>query len=124
MGGGMRLPSCPRGDFCGPAPLARAQRSGTEEKLGCPSGLDPKTWEGAPGEPSTPPVQGHSHVSLNEGATAAKRAKRDATTCCYEWSTPCPGGRPLVAEGVVRVASLARTGSWIVEPIPEVDLTT
>jgi hypothetical protein len=93
------LPSCPSGNWCGPAADVKAlAQPDSHEVLGCTNGLHasseetqlPKDWPGNKRQIS---------MYLDEGETKKRREAHDDATCCYHWIEPCPGGRALVVEG-------------------------
>jgi len=120
----MYLPRCPTVDWCGSRTLIEAMRPTDITALppaveGCLSmiqrkeKLDPKLLAGQ--EP--PPPDTTDIASIDAEATKAKRAAGDATSCCYEWTIPCPGGRPLLIDGHPWLASLRAGHAWST-PLP------
>jgi len=118
------LPPCDTVAWCGSGPVLEALRAGAEVKVGpdfegCPrlldsrKDVDPKLFVGQE------PLPGKTHKydterygSLDTEATKLKRAMGDATTCCYEWSLDCPGGRPLIIDGRPWLANLRPGHGW------------
>lgn len=98
-----RLPraSCPSGAFC----IAEADAIG--------STMAPNPF-GKCGEDIRDPMNPDSErrsIHFNAEQTKRERTKtKDA--CCYTWFIPCPGGRPLIVDGVARVAEPARSEAW------------
>ncbi len=126
------LPSCPNGKWCGPAadakPLARAEST---EQLGCQTSLWVSNDTKAP-VPKDFPGGGVQSIeaTLDVPATQAKRDAKDTTTCCYDWVSPCPGGRPLLegsravmAEAIVSDASRVWSRGWEIAGGREGDVT-
>lgn len=116
------LPRCPTVDWCGSPPVIEVMgvppdMINTVVVDGCPSlvqrkeGLDPKLLAGQ--EP--PPPDTTDIASYDAEGTKAKRAAGDAKACCYEWTIPCPGGRPLLIEGRPWVAGLRSGRAWSAE---------
>jgi hypothetical protein len=118
-----RLPRCPTIDWCGSKPLVESMRPKRPTSMpdveGCPSQverigeLDPKLLAGQ----TPPPARASSVARIDATATAAKRAVGEADTCCYEWATRCPGGRPLLVDGRPWLAALRPGHGWTA-PLP------
>jgi len=113
------LPRCPTIEWCGTKPLVEAMRAKDRTPLppdveGCPGlvkrkePLDPKLLAGQ--EP--PPANTFDHARVDVEATNAKRTAGDANSCCYEWTIPCPGGRPLLVDGRPWLAALQPGRTW------------
>lgn len=96
------MPSCPNGKFC----VAEADAKGTE--------MAAAPFAKCATQLSDPKLGASSGRGVNFDVEQTKRertAKKDA--CCYDWYIPCPGGRPLVVDGVLRVADEARSNEWL-----------
>jgi len=96
--------SCPSYDWCGTAAQTKpyATKEATDQ-LGCKTVVSiyddvkgaikkaPKWW----------PSPNATTMVFDTVATQAKRDAKDATTCCYKWIEPCPGGRALIVDGAI-----------------------
>ncbi|MCX4240541.1 ferritin-like domain-containing protein [Paraliomyxa miuraensis] len=111
-------PTCPTTQWCAPRSLVESMRTefaiASEDVEGCPRvvdgtiRLDAKLLEG-----HEPPPRGVSQRgSLNVDTTKAKRTEGDTETCCYDWTIPCPGGRPLLIDGRPWIAALRAGHGW------------
>jgi hypothetical protein len=101
-------PRCPSGKWCGDVDSAKtiAEKDATT-KLGCPTSL----WSSG-GFPDGQESRMGVAATLDEKATQAKRDANDQKPCCYDWGSPCPGGRPLLHEGRAIVARAVRGDAW------------
>lgn len=125
----MNLPRCPTIEWCAPKPLAESMRptdtgATITDVEGCPGSvhrekLDPKKLAG--NEP--PPAGTMDWAGIAAEATKAKRTAGDGTSCCYEWTIPCPGGRPLLVDGRPWIAGLRAGRSWSAQ-LPETTSTS
>ncbi len=115
----MNFPPCPSGQWCGPKALVEPLRrtdlnTPIDDVEGCPGAiqgtneLDPSKFAEHPGLP----LNGAMLANIDPVATKAKRAAGDAETCCYGWMELCPGGRPLLVEGLPLVAGLRSGSDW------------
>jgi hypothetical protein len=96
------MPSCPSGQFC----MTEANAVGSP-MAAAPFG---KCAESA--RDPLAPMGRQRFVSFNPLQTKRERtAKKDA--CCYEWTIPCPGGRPLLVDGAPRVAPPRSEAAWV-----------
>lgn len=91
------LPSCPHGEFC----IAEADAKGDTMAAApfgkCAVSVDDPTRAGGAG-PSK---------RADFAAELTKRERANTThkgACCYSWVIPCPGGRPLLVDGMPRLA--------------------
>lgn len=114
-----RLPRCPTVDWCGTRVLVEAMRptrlaSPPPDAEGCPSVIQRQDRPGSkvPEGHDPPPMHTIDTARLDVEATQAKRTAGDADTCCYEWTVPCPGGRPLLIEGRPWIAGLQPGRGW------------
>jgi hypothetical protein len=106
------LPTCPNGKWCGDGSGVKDLGSPGEAtvKLGCTTPLESgdgtkdKVPKDFPNAGSQMPIE----ATLDEAATKAKRDAKDQKTCCYDWVSPCPGGRPLLEGGRAIVAEAVR----------------
>ncbi|MBX3200261.1 MAG: ferritin-like domain-containing protein [Labilithrix sp.] len=97
-------PSCPGGRYCLPAgpPVAR-----------------PAPVPFADCASTTVPPTGAAPGRFDSALTQSERAATGSSACCYAWSIPCPGGRPLrVGERVFRAAPTARD-DWASRVAPD-----
>lgn len=107
-----KLPSCPNGDWSGPAALAK-KLAGKDSTLseGCPrfinriaqkfSDEDAKGLEGLP--------QGAT------GTLDVKKTQKAPGTCAYDWVIRCPGGRVLIDGGEPVRAGTVADAAWLGE---------
>ncbi|MFO0555318.1 MAG: hypothetical protein U0271_43480 [Polyangiaceae bacterium] len=95
IGPGEQHPTCPSGRTC----VHQASRTiGQPPFPRCASSL---------------PGAGAARVSdLNVEITTLERAGANKDACCYEWTIPCPGGRPLIVEGAPRIADTTVSSGW------------
>lgn len=93
-------PTCPSGKFCLPAPGAVIGSAAAQAD--CEASV-------------THPASGAPTAEFDADLTASERAHR-ADACCYAWYQPCPGGRPLRAEGVPVLAPPAARVDWTTRP--------
>ena len=117
-----RLPSCPSGEWCGPAEIARALQGqapeGAPTHADCPSAL---AGSDAPDDATRAewgdaiddlPVNSAMTARLDVEATKAAREAGEADHCCYDWMEMCPGGRPLLDHGQPQLAPLRPGARW------------
>jgi hypothetical protein len=97
--------SCPSGEFCVAEASAVGSTMGAAPFGKCAEKVsDPQK-----------PSSRERYVSFDKEQTQRERTKtKDA--CCYNWVIPCPGGRPLLIDGVARVASPVSSQAWATEP--------
>jgi hypothetical protein len=95
-------PTCPTGNVCVPAEVARAFRQTPEEQLSCPSyiawGVDGgATQQSLPDlvsmttrlvPPTSLPPKGEG--SIDRDGTRKRREAAGTDICCYTWHAPCP----------------------------------
>lgn len=103
-----RSGGCPRGNACVPQSMVAAYAASTAAALACPSVLAADKLADA----GAPTGAAHARVTLDVAATQARRDAGDATTCCYAWLEPCPGGRPLFVAGLPVIASVVGSREW------------
>ncbi len=89
-------PTCPSGNFCLPAPGVVSM--GAAAQADCDASV-------------AHPASGTPTAEFDANLTASERTHR-ADACCYAWYQPCPGGRPLRAEGVPVLAPPAVRVDW------------
>ena len=104
----IRKGGCPGGDVCAPASMLAAFATSATQSLGCPSVLAGDKLADA----GAPTGSRQSRVTLDPFATQERRDAGDASTCCYRWSQPCTGGRPLVYRGRSLVATPSASRDW------------
>lgn len=88
--------TCPSGHFCLPAPNVVSTAAATQ--VDCDASV-------------THPASGAPTADFDADLTARERTHR-ADACCYAWYQPCPGGRPLRAEGVPVLAPPELRVDW------------
>lgn len=99
--------TCPSGNFCLPAPGVVTM--GAAAQADCDASV-------------THPASGAPTAEFDANLTARERTHR-ADACCYAWYQPCPGGRPLRAEGVPVLAPPAARVDWgTTRPVAPLDL--
>ncbi len=89
-------PTCPSGNFCLPAPGVVSR--GAAAQLDCDASV-------------AHPAAGAPTAEFDAELTARERTHR-ADACCYAWYQPCPGGRPLRADGVPVLAPPVVRVDW------------
>jgi hypothetical protein len=105
----LRMPSCPSGEWSGPAALAKKLTKGSGTTDGCPRFIhhdmakqaaeDSKALNGLP-----------NRASGTLDVTATKKA--GAGNCVYHWVVACPGGRVLIDAGDVVLAEVREDEAW------------
>lgn len=106
-------PTCPRVTWCGSHDIAAQYKLGATSSGVCakevklPGGF---SWtEQARGRERT--LASSRTADLDTERTKHAQAD-DPKTCCYTWTTPCPGGRPYADHDTVLVAELIETHNW------------
>lgn len=111
------LPRCPTIAWCGTKPLAEAMRSKDftppPDVEGCPGLVDQAITVDAKlrAGQEPPPAVASNYGRIDAAATKQRREAGDTEGCCYEWTIPCPGGRPWLAG--------LRPGRGLVAALPE-----
>ncbi len=101
------MPSCPSGTFCVAASALDAGAPNALTHAPAPYGACPAVVRNAP-----PGIVRGPSVAFHAPLTERERAAR-SDACCYSWSEPCPGGRPLRDEGGVPcLAGATRRDDW------------
>ncbi|NUP13379.1 MAG: hypothetical protein HOW73_45655 [Polyangiaceae bacterium] len=99
---GRPLPTCPAGKFC----VAEVNAAGSAQAAP-PFGKCAQSVQ----DPEGGPMGERKEIRFDAATTKHERGKI-ADACCYSWFIPCPGGRPLVVDGAVRTAPVARREDW------------
>jgi hypothetical protein len=118
------FPSCPSGDFCASvADIERDARAAAADAstkraadaaIGPPAPPPAPEMAGAPyGDcPMTVPATRPQHMTtFSIDLTRNKRAT-SADQCCYIWSQPCGGGRPIASGDRFVVADVVPSSAW------------
>jgi len=101
----MNRPTCPSGKFCVPEANAVGSPAAEAPFGKCATALAFPQAEGR---------KDQRDVRFDKKQTAWERGTT-SDACCYSWSIPCPGGRPLIVDGAARTAPEAAHAEWIAE---------
>ena len=94
---------CPEGELCVTAANAKGSPKAKAPFQKCAESLEP------PGQRSS----GQRVTSFDAAQTARERSVPSTSdACCYDWVVPCPGGRPLLVDGVARTAEVIASSDW------------
>lgn len=106
----MNMPSCPTDTWCGSRADSDAIADKGKRVLDCAPSISPDLKSA--GKPNYSGLSSYQ-AFFDRGATDSKRKEGTADSCCYTWTIPCPGGRPLLdgAGVAVRAAPLSRLDS-------------
>ncbi|MDC0721544.1 ferritin-like domain-containing protein [Nannocystis bainbridge] len=103
--------TCPTHTWSNTVDEANKRASDGERRLDCP--IQIHALPRAPGQ--TGPTDGFpGSAYLDDDATRALGAGH----CSYTWTTPCPGGRPLLTDDGPRVADIVPDAAWLAELAP------
>jgi hypothetical protein len=121
-----QLPTCPRGSFCVVGPQEGAVGNAPAPFTTCaqsvPYPRTPAPADATEGDAEAYDPSSEYSIDFNPHWTSHERTAKHADACCYNWTEPCPGGRPLRdAGGEPLLASIAHERSdWSRDPAAHV----
>jgi hypothetical protein len=92
---GVKTPPCSDGSWCARPDQAAAFARTSDRELECAKSID---WndDGGPPAVELPP---YGYGDLDVALTQKRRLAGASSACCYPWTYPCVGGRPLLDAG-------------------------